>query len=87
MGRQADGDAGYWERGGHTLDLSGMGRGGNNPNCLLLEWKQGQKGKKKREKKDTPAMAARHTVTALGQMIPPDSSHSLLQIGLFCAHL
>ena len=54
MGRQADGDAGYWERGGHTLDLSGMGRGGNNPNCLLLEWKQGQKGKKKREKKENP---------------------------------
>ena len=35
----------------------------------------------------TPAMAARHTVTSLSQMILPDSSHSLLQTGLLCAHL
>ena len=53
MGRQADGDAGYRETGGHTLDLSGLGRGGNNPNFRLLEWKQGQKGKK-REKNENP---------------------------------
>ena len=54
MGRQEDGDAGYQKTGGHTLDPSGVGWGGKNPNCLLLEWKQGQKGKKKREKKENP---------------------------------